>query len=144
MRRGRERAHTHTYHVPPLQTVLRAKGTPHTFTLVLLVKKENKSLLNILSSGDLCLPLLSYSLRQALCCSNVSRGDMVACTPLCVWALWVLSSREAGANQLFQSRLDRDVLYGGVEIKAGGVERGTYADKWLVGIMTPVRVPVFL
>lgn len=46
----------------------------HTFTPVLLVKKENKSLQNVLSPGDLCLPLLSYSLRQTLCRSNISRG----------------------------------------------------------------------
>lgn len=116
-KRQGESSHTHTYYVLPLQPVRRAKGTPHTFTSVLLVKKENKFLLNILSSRDRCLPLLSYSLRQALCHSNVSRGDMVACTPLCVWALWVLSSKEAVANQLFQSWLDRDILYGGVEIE---------------------------
>lgn len=131
--------------------MLRAEGTLHTFTSVLLVKKENKSFLNILSSGDLCLPLLSYSQRQALV---AAMSPEVTWWPAYPWrgqAFWVLSSREAVANLLLQSRLDRDILDGGVE-KEGGKKkrrrkkrkRGTYADKWLVGIMTPVRVLVFL
>lgn len=76
---GREPAYTH---IPCSVPVTHTQS--HTFTPVLLVKKENKSLLNVLSPSDLCLPLLSYSLRQTLCCSNVCRDDMVACTPLCV------------------------------------------------------------
>lgn len=43
-------------------------------------------------------------------------GDMVACTSLCVGIVG-LSSREAVANQLLQSWLDRDILYGEVEVK---------------------------
>lgn len=62
-----------------------------------------------------------------------------------------LSSREVVANQLFQTQLDWDILQGGVGINGGGEKRGkkekkkgTYTDKWVMGIMTPVRVLVFL
>lgn len=85
MRRGRERGNTHMYEVLPLQPMLRAKGTPP--ISVLFKEKKSKSLLNICASGGLSLPLLSYSLRQALCHSSVPRGDTVACTPLCVRTL---------------------------------------------------------
>lgn len=40
----------------------------------------------------------------------------MACTSLCVGIVG-LSSREAVANQLLQSWLDRDILYGEVEVK---------------------------
>lgn len=63
-------------------THAQAKGTPP--ISVLFKEKKSKSLLNIRASGGLSLPLLSYSLRQALCHSSVPRGDTVACTPLCV------------------------------------------------------------
>lgn len=83
-KRQGKRQHTHVRGSAPA-TYAQAKGTPP--ISVLFKEKKSKSLLNICASGGLSLPLLSYSLRQALCHSSVPRGDTVACTPLCVRTL---------------------------------------------------------
>lgn len=78
---------------------------------------------------------------------NGLTSDTAACTTLCacVWRLWVLSSRGAVTNELFHHSCTGTLYKQRWRWKGKKNEkRGTYADKWLVGIMTPVRVLVFL